>query len=44
MNTENLYQKIYPIRRVKVLLDYDLAVLYEVQTRALNQAVKRPEA
>jgi phage regulator Rha-like protein len=32
---------IYTIRGVKVMLDRDLAVLYGVQTKALNQAVKR---
>jgi hypothetical protein len=29
------------IRREKVMLDYDLAELYGVPTRTLNQAVKR---
>ncbi len=32
---------IYEIRGLKVMLDSDLAMLYEVETRALNQAVKR---
>ena len=32
---------IFLIRRQKVLLDFDLATLYQVETRALNQAVKR---
>ena len=32
---------IYDIRGVKVMLDYDLAALYGVETRTLNQAVKR---
>ncbi len=32
---------IYTIRGYKVMLDSDLASLYEVETRALNQAVKR---
>ena len=32
---------IYEIRGFKVMLDSDLAKLYEVETRALNQAVKR---
>jgi len=41
MYPQNLHQKIYDIRGYKVILDYDLAVLYDVQTRALNQAVKR---
>ena len=33
--------RIFLIRGHKVLLDADLALLYEVETRALNQAVKR---
>jgi len=32
---------IYEIRGHKVMFDSDLAVLYEVETKALNQAVKR---
>ena len=32
---------IYVIRGQRVMLDRDLARLYEVETRALNQAVKR---
>jgi hypothetical protein len=33
--------KIYIVRNKKVLLDRDLAELYEVETRVLNQAVNR---
>ena len=33
--------KIYIIRGQRVMLDFDLAKLYEVETKALNQAVKR---
>ncbi len=33
--------RIYFIRNHKVMLDLDLAVLYGVETRVLNQAVKR---
>ncbi len=33
--------KIYEIRGQKVMLDRDLAAMYGVETRALNQAVKR---
>ena len=33
--------KIYVIRGVKVMLDIDLAGLYDVQTKVLNQSVKR---
>ena len=32
---------IYVIRGQKVMLDSDLAMLYEVETKVLNQAVKR---
>ena len=33
--------RIYLIRGVQVMLDRDLAALYQVETKALNQAVKR---
>ena len=33
--------KILEIRGYKLMLDYDLAELYEVETKVLNQAVKR---
>ena len=33
--------KIYLIRDKRVMLDKDLAELYEVETRVLNQAVNR---
>ena len=33
--------KIYTIRGMQVMLDSDLAELYGVETRVLNQAVKR---
>ena len=39
--SERIEQKILLIRGQKVMLDSDLAELYEVQTRVLNQAVKR---
>ena len=38
---EHVMQSIRWIRRQKVLLDSDLAALYGVATKALNQAVKR---
>jgi hypothetical protein len=41
MELQVIQQKIYEIRGHKVMLDFDLAELYEVETRALNQAVKR---
>ena len=36
-----IQSKIYEIRGVKVMLDYDLAEMYETVTKALNQQVKR---
>lgn len=38
---EFIERKIFLIRGQKVMLDRDLAQLYEVSTKALNQAVKR---
>jgi phage regulator Rha-like protein len=38
---ETIIRKIYTIRGQKVMLDFDLAALYKVETKALNQAVKR---
>ena len=32
---------IHELRGVKVMFDFDLASLYEVETKVLNQAVKR---
>ena len=37
----NIHDKIYEIRGQKVMLDFDLGELYGVETRTLNQAVKR---
>lgn len=36
-----IQNKIYEIRGYKVMLDFDLAEMYQVETRTLNQAVKR---
>lgn len=36
-----IQSKIYEIRGQKVMLDRDLAEMYGVETRVLNQAVKR---
>ena len=36
-----LQSKIHELRNQKIILDFDLAALYEVETKALNQAVKR---
>lgn len=38
---ELILNKIYIIRKKKIMLDRDLAELYGVQTKVLNQAVKR---
>jgi len=41
MSIEKIEKAIYLIRGEKVLLDRDLAELYQVETKALNQAVHR---
>lgn len=41
MNVEIIQNKIYEIRGHKVMLDYEIAEMFEVETRTLNQAVKR---
>ena len=38
---DDLKAKIFTIRGIQVMLDRDLALLYGVQTKVLNQAVKR---
>ena len=38
---QSIQNRIYEIRSERVMLDFDLAELYEVPTKALNQAVKR---
>ena len=38
---QNIQSKIYEVRGVKVMLDKDLAELYQVTTGNLNKAVKR---
>jgi hypothetical protein len=38
---QSIQNRIYQIRGERVILDRDLAVLYEIETRTLNQAVKR---
>lgn len=37
----DIQRRIYTIRGVQVMLDRDLAQLYQVETKVLNQAVKR---
>jgi hypothetical protein len=39
--SERIVSKIYVIRSKKVMLDRDLAELYNVETKVLNQAVRR---
>ena len=41
MNNTVIQNKIYELRGQKVMFDFDLAELYEVETKVLNQAVKR---
>ncbi|HXB41134.1 MAG TPA: ORF6N domain-containing protein [Bacteroidia bacterium] len=41
MKLQIIQNRIYEIRGQKVILDFDLAILYGVETRALKQAVKR---
>ena len=38
---ERIKDKIHTIRGKQVMFDSDLAELYEVETKVLNQAVKR---
>ena len=41
LNQDDIKSKIYTIRGFQVMLDKDLAELYEVETKVLNRAVKR---
>ena len=41
INSEDIKSRIYTIRGVQVMLDSDLAELFQVENRILNQAVKR---
>ena len=41
MDLQIIQNKIFEIRGCRVMLDYHLAELYQVETRALKQAVKR---
>ena len=38
---ETIIRKIYVLRGQKVMLDFDIAALYEVETKRLNEQVKR---
>lgn len=39
-----IQSKIYEVRGQKVMLDFDLAEMYQVETRILNQSVKRNQS
>lgn len=41
MNLEIIQNKIFEIRGCKVMLDFDLANLYDIETKVLKQAVRR---
>lgn len=41
MQLQIIQQKIFDIRGQKVMLDFDLAELYEVETKRLKEAVRR---
>ena len=38
---EKIQSRIYEVRGVRVMLDFDLAVLYQVETKVLKQSVRR---
>jgi hypothetical protein len=38
---QSIQNRIYEIRGERVMLDFDLAALYETEARILNQSVKR---
>lgn len=41
MHLITIQNKIYEVNGIKIMLDFDLAELYQVETRVLNQAIKR---
>ncbi len=41
MELQVIQHKIYEVRGLKIMLDFDLAELYETETRILKQSVKR---
>ena len=41
MHLTPIQNKIHEVNGVKIMLDFDLAELYKVETRVLNQAIKR---
>ncbi|CAN5795753.1 hypothetical protein BH11BAC3_BH11BAC3_22630 [soil metagenome] len=41
MNIQSIQNRIYELRGERVMLDRDIAALYEVPTKSLNLSVKR---
>jgi hypothetical protein len=41
LTLQNIESKIYTIRGIQVMLDSDLALLYQTETKFINRAVKR---
>jgi len=41
MKLQKIEEKIYEVRKQKVMLDFDLAELYDTETKRLKEAVKR---
>jgi len=41
MEAQTIQTKIYELRGFKVMLDFDLASLYDIETKVLKQAVRR---
>ena len=41
LSQDDIKNKIYTIRGVQVMLDSDLAELYQVETKRINESVKR---
>ncbi len=41
MELQTIQNKIHEIRGMKVMLDFDLAEMYGIETRVLKQAVRR---
>ena len=41
MQLVTIQNRIYELNGIKIMLDFDLAEPYEVETRVLNQAIKR---
>ena len=41
MKLQEIHNKILEIRGVKVILDFDLAVMYDIEVKRLKEAVRR---